>query len=58
MLVLKRHLDQSIMIGPDVEVTIVEIGTQNVKLGIVAPKDMAVHRKEVFVRIAKERSSQ
>ena len=54
MLVLARKTDQSVMIGDDVEITIVEIRSDQVKLGIRAPKSVAVHRKEVYVEIQKE----
>lgn len=47
MLVLSRKKNQSIVINNDVEVTIVEIRGDKVRLGIVAPKDVPVHRKEV-----------
>ncbi|MHC4605137.1 MAG: carbon storage regulator CsrA [Planctomycetota bacterium] len=48
MLVLSRHKDESIMIGENVEVTIVGIRGNEIRLGIVAPKSIPVHRKEVY----------
>ena len=51
MLVLSRHRDESIMIGDDIVVTIVDIRGDKVRLGIEAPTDIPVHRQEVFVRI-------
>jgi carbon storage regulator len=54
MLVLTRKLNESIMIGDSVEVTVVEVKGEQVKLGIKAPKDVKVHRKEVYVAIQSE----
>ena len=51
MLVLSRHRDESIMIGDDVEIIIVDIRGGKVRLGITAPADIPVHRKEVYERI-------
>lgn len=51
MLVLSRHRDEAIMIGPDIQVVVVEIRGDKVRLGIEAPKDVAVHRQEVFNKI-------
>ena len=48
MLVLSRKKNESIVINNDVTVTIVEIRGDKVRLGIVAPKDVPVHRQEVF----------
>ncbi|MFV1965561.1 MAG: carbon storage regulator CsrA [Pirellulaceae bacterium] len=54
MLVLSRHRDESIMIGDDVVVTIVDIRGDKVRLGIDAPKDIPVHRREVYEAIQRE----
>jgi carbon storage regulator len=54
MLVLARKKDQSIMIGDDVEVVIVDVHRDQVKLGITAPRHIAVHRKEVYLEIQRE----
>lgn len=48
MLVLTRGKDESIMIGEDIEVTIVDVRGSSVRLGISAPKSVPVHRREVF----------
>ncbi len=48
MLVLSRKKDESIVINDDIVITIVEIRGDKVRLGIVAPKDVAVHREEVY----------
>lgn len=51
MLALARKLNQSIMIGSDVEVTLLEIKGDQVKLGIQAPKAVPVYRKEIYLQI-------
>jgi len=56
MLVLSRHRGESIIIGDDgIVITIVEIRGDKVRLGIVAPKEVPVHRQEVYDKIQKER---
>lgn len=55
MLVLSRQKDESIMIGDDVEVTIVDVRGDKVRLGITAPKEVPVHRKEVYEAIQREK---
>jgi len=57
MLVLSRQRDQVIMIGDDIEVVIVDIRGDKVRLGITAPKDVAVHRKEVYDQIKRENAA-
>lgn len=54
MLVLSRQRDETIMIGDDIEVTVVDIRGDKVRLGINAPKEVAVHRKEVYEAIRRE----
>ena len=51
MLVLTRKSNQSIMIGDDVEVTVLAIMGEKVRIGIQAPRDVPVFRKEVYVEI-------
>lgn len=51
MLVLSRSKDESIMIGEDIEVTIVDVRGHKVRLGITAPKEIPVHRREVYEAI-------
>jgi carbon storage regulator len=48
MLVLTRRLNESIKIGADIEIKIVEVGRNSVRLGIIAPKQVSVHRKEIY----------
>lgn len=54
MLVLSRQRDETIMIGDDVEITIVDIRGDKVRLGINAPRHIQVHRKEVYDAIKRE----
>jgi carbon storage regulator len=58
MLVLSRQKDESIMIGDDVEITIVDVRGDKVRLGIAAPKDIPVHRREVYDAIQREKTEQ
>jgi carbon storage regulator len=51
MLVLSRHEDEAIVIGNGIEVVVVRIDANSVRIGIRAPKDVAVHRKEVYMSI-------
>lgn len=51
MLVLTRSTNQSIMIGPDVVVTVLEVRGDNVRLGITAPRSVAVYREEVIAQL-------
>ena len=54
MLVLSRHRDETIMIGDDIEITVVDMRGDKVRLGITAPRNVQVHRKEVYEAIKKE----
>ena len=54
MLVLSRQRDETIMIGDDIEVTVVDIRGDKVRLGITAPREISVHRKEVYDAIRRE----
>ena len=54
MLVLTRKTDESIIIGDNIAVTVVAVEGDQVRLGITAPKDIAVHRQEVYDQIKKE----
>lgn len=54
MLVLTRKEDESIMIGEDIEVKVLDIKDNQVKLGIVAPRAVPVHRREVYLAIQEE----
>ena len=54
MLVLSRQRDESIVIGDNVQITVVDIRGDKVRLGIVAPAEIPVHRKEVYDAIQRE----
>lgn len=54
MLVLTRRLNQSIKIGDDIEITVIEVRGDQVRLGVNAPRNVAVHRKEVYLQIQQE----
>ena len=54
MLVLSRKKDQAIMIGDNIELTIIEVQGDQVKIGINAPKNVSIYRKELFVEIQEE----
>jgi carbon storage regulator len=56
MLVLSRQRDESIMIGDDVEITIVDVRGDKVRLGITAPKSIPVHRREIYDAIQREKA--
>jgi carbon storage regulator len=57
MLVLTRKLNQSIVIGDSIEVVVLEVRGEQVRLGIRAPRDVAVHRKEIYDQIHDENQS-
>jgi carbon storage regulator len=57
MLILSRKVGESIMIGDDVVVTVVGISSQQIRLGISAPPEIAVHREEIYERIAMEKQA-
>ena len=58
MLVLTRKSNQSIMIGDDIEVSVLSVMGEKVRIGIQAPRDIPVFRKEVYLEIQQERASQ
>ena len=55
MLVLTRKPQQSVMIGDDIEVTVIAVQGDKVRLGINAPADVPIFRMEIYVEIARER---
>jgi carbon storage regulator len=57
MLVLSRQKDETIIIGDDVEITIVDVRGDKVRLGITAPRSVSVHRKEIYDAIQKEKQA-
>ncbi|MDQ0218416.1 carbon storage regulator [Peribacillus cavernae] len=56
MLVLTRKLNESIMIGDDIELTVLAVDGEQIKLGIKAPKNIEIHRKEIYLSIQHENS--
>ncbi|MBN1592934.1 MAG: carbon storage regulator CsrA [Candidatus Coatesbacteria bacterium] len=54
MLVLTRKRDESIIIGDDIEIMVVDINANEVRIGISAPRELSVHRKEVYEAILRE----
>lgn len=56
MLVLSRHRDESIIIGDDIVVTVVDIRGDKVRLGIQAPTHIPVHRQEIYEAIQREKN--
>jgi carbon storage regulator len=57
MLLLSRHKSESIMVGNDVEIFVIDIHGGRVRLGIKAPKDIPVHRREIFDAIERSRKN-
>jgi carbon storage regulator len=56
MLILTRRVGETLMIGDSVSVTVLGVKGNQVRIGINAPKDVAVHREEIFQRIKREQS--
>jgi carbon storage regulator len=54
MLVLTRKKDQSIIINENIEITVLDIQGDQVRIGINAPREVSIHRKEVFMQISEE----
>lgn len=55
MLILTRRIGEVLMVGDDVTITVLGVQGNQVRVGINAPKDIAVHREEIYLRIHKER---
>ena len=58
MLILTRRVGETLMIGDDVTITVLGVKGNQVRIGVNAPKDVAVHREEIYQRIQKEKTGQ
>lgn len=54
MLILTRRIGESVMVGDDIAVTVLGVKGNQVRLGVNAPRDVAVHREEIYQRIQRE----
>lgn len=58
MLILTRRVGETLMIGDDVTVTVLGVKGNQVRIGVNAPRDVAVHREEIYERIKREQAAQ
>jgi carbon storage regulator len=58
VLILTRRVNETLMVGDEVTVTVLSVKGNQVRLGVNAPKDVAVHREEIYDRVQKEKMQQ
>lgn len=58
MLILTRRVGETLMVGEDVTVTVLAVKGNQVRIGINAPKDVAVHREEIYERVRREQAEE
>lgn len=58
MLILTRRVGESVMVGDDITVTVLDVKGNQVRIGVNAPKDVPVHREEIYERIKQEREQE
>ena len=57
MLILTRRVGESLMIGDDITITVLGVKGNQVRIGVNAPRDVAVHREEIYERIKREQTA-